>query len=180
MKIKIFQTRIISAGTVAALLLSLTVLGPARLIAAPESPSPDVLVGKKFFGPFKGDGVKNATGAGQTLARKTTGKSTKTWFEIQNDTLMLTFFLTVTATRGNRNFKTQYFAGPQNVTAAITAKGILAQAGAGMVRKVLQKVKPTRKIRSRNRTRKFLVKAASTSPPLSDAARSVIRKKDGR
>jgi len=132
---------------------------------------PDARIGSHQNGPFAGDGVYSATGAGETntvsVAR---GSSIKRFVSIQNDGLYADTFK-VTGTGSARGFTVTYFNGPTNVTTQVKAgtfsTGSLAP-GAALVLKVVLKVAA-----SSASTASFLVKGTSPGPP-SDAVKVTV------
>lgn len=141
---------------------------------------PDLLVSGKPGSGFKGADLHNTTGAGQSLNRRTRGKPVKAFVRVENDGATDTN-ITITGSPGNRKFRTRYFADGMNRTATITRgtfaphiEGNWQGAESGTTIHLVQKTKPTGKLRGKRARKTFSVMGREGSDV--DRVRVTVRK----
>ncbi|HXJ64735.1 MAG TPA: hypothetical protein VNN79_13350, partial [Actinomycetota bacterium] len=147
----------------------------AEFVAAYRILRPDARIGTNSAGPFAGNGVYSATGAGESKTISVARGSSGTLFvNIQNDGLIPGTF-TVTGTGAANGYTVTYFRGATNVTGGVRAgtfsTGSLAP-GASTTLKMVVKLSPTSA-----GTGTFLVKATAGPGIPADAVRATVKAK---
>jgi hypothetical protein len=145
----------------------------AQFIASYPILRPDARIGTSAGGPFIGNGVYNATGAGQSKTISAARGHSGTFFvDIQNDGLLADTF-TVTGTGTARGFAVRYFRGATNVTSQVKngtfSTGSLAPGARSTLKMVVKLSASSANVGS------FLIKARSLPGTPPDAVKATVK-----
>jgi hypothetical protein len=166
----VFRSKVYAAG-------SFTSAGGdtlARGLAAYALTLPDARIAKAAAGPFVGNSVYNATGAGQSQSRIVGAGHTGTFYvSIQNDGLVAASF-TIKGSGSARGYSVRYYRGATNITTAVKAgtysTGAIAARSAVTIRMVVKRAL------SAASSVTYLVKASSVSGTPADAVKAIVKK----
>jgi hypothetical protein len=145
----------------------------ARFAASFRILRPDARIGTNAAGPFVGNGVYSATGAGESKTISVARGSSGTFFvSIQNDGLLDDAY-TVTGTGAANGYTVTYFRGPTNVTGQVRggtySTGSLAP-GASTTLKVVVKLSATSAS-----VGSFVIRAKGSPGTPVDAVRATVK-----
>ncbi|MEI7742572.1 MAG: hypothetical protein WCK58_02350 [Chloroflexota bacterium] len=147
----------------------------ARSIAGYALKLPDARIGTASTGPWSGNAIYSATGAGESRTQYVSRSHSVTYYaNFQNDGLMAAAF-TITGTGSARGYSVTYYRGATNVTAAVKA-GTYSTGFIAARSSCTLKVVVTRGTSSASSVA-YLVRATSAAGTPADAVKVIARAK---